>query len=614
MLFALSMQMFSFTLFAQSFKKADRREIAEIKQDEPTDSALVNKISPDLEKSVNDLSYGFRDDETQRVIIQFKSETSLNEMFSNDLNESEQKALFAQEISDNKTKAGILIADLAEVGGNLKKSFNRLGLANAELPLSKIRELSEKENVAYISPDKDIMPTGHIETTTGANLVRNLVSPTTPLDGRGIGVAVLDSGIDGSHVLTGAAPGENRPGVIFSKDFTMSCTWCWDTNIDVYGHGSHVATMLAGRAGIASYAGVAPNVNLLNLRVLDGQGKGSASNLIAAIDWAIANKSAYNIRVMNISLGTPPSDSYLNDPMCLAVRRAVNAGIVVVASAGNSGKDQYGRKLYGTINSPGIEPSAITVGAANTFGTDYRSDDGIATYSSKGPTRGYRTVNGVRRYDNLIKPDLVAPGNKLIGALTTYRNTAGVRVAGNLPAGYPGLETTPLYQNDPYSRTMYLSGTSMATPVVAGAAALMLQANPNLTPNLVKAILMYSAQPLNGYNTVEQGAGMLNIDGAVRLAKLVKPTLPTSNGAALLNASLPASQTSSIAGQTVNWSKGVITNFGFLSGNDLMNKWQGMYSNGVLMADGTPFSGTHSDKIHVQNIGNFELVSRRDQE
>ncbi len=136
---------------------------------------------------------------------------------------------------------------------------------------------------------------------------------------------------------------------------------------------------------------------------------------------------------------------------------------------------------------------------------------------------------------------------------------------------------------------MYLSGTSMAAPIVSGTVALMFQVNPNLTPNLVKAILMYSAQPLKNYNTLEQGAGLVNVDGALRITKLVKTPLPTTNGSALLSAALPTSQTSVIGGQTATWGKGVITNYGFLYGNDLMNKWQGMYGSGVLVGDGTPF-------------------------
>ena len=103
--------------------------------------------------------------------------------------------------------------------------------------------------------------------------------------------------------------------------------------------------------------------------------------------------------------------------MCKAVRNLVDAGIVVTVAAGNDGKNDSNQKIYGGIHSPGNEPSAITVGASNTFGTDSREDDAVASYSSRGPTRSFRTDNdGVRRYDNLIKPDMVAPGNKLIGA------------------------------------------------------------------------------------------------------------------------------------------------------------------------------------------------------
>jgi subtilisin family serine protease len=172
----------------------------------------------------------------------------------------------------------------------------------------------------------------------------------------------------------------------------------------------------------------------------------------------------------------------------LAVRKLVDAGVVVVAAAGNNGKDSAGRKIYGSIHSPGIEPSAITVGASNTFGTDSRSDDTMTTYSSRGPTRSFWTDTvGVKHFDNLIKPDLVAPGNKLIYA----------EADGNLlVTQHPQLDAGVSDADN--RRQMFLNGTSMSTPVVAGAAALMLDANPKLTPNMIKAILTYTAQRLNG--------------------------------------------------------------------------------------------------------------------
>src|SRR5205814_314968 len=134
-----------------------------------------------------------------------------------------------------------------------------------------------------------------------------------------------------------------------------------------------------------------------NVRVLDSEGKAKASTVIAAIDWCIENRERYHIRIINLSLGAPAIESYRTDPLCLAVRRAHDAGIVVVAAAGNHGKDKDGKKIYGLIHSPGNDPSVITVGAANTLGTDARSDDAVASFSSRGPTRSYTTdAAGVR--------------------------------------------------------------------------------------------------------------------------------------------------------------------------------------------------------------------------
>src|SRR5882762_7975635 len=335
----------------------------------------------------------------------------------NDVNSREVRSLLAHD--------GVLIAD----------RIAQLGAMKVELPARAIEEIARRNFANYISPDRKMESFGHVTATTGADQVRNapgLLSGllgASAIDGTGMTIAVLDSGVDNSHAAFGGSGLLAGARVKFSKDFTTENN---PTN-DPYGHGSHVASAAAGLSYTngTTYQGIAPNASIVNLRVLDKNGVGSVSALLNALNWIIApadptkpvsssnplNKDKYNIRVVNMSLGAPAVSSYKNDPICRASRALVDAGIVVVAAAGNNRKDANGGKLYGQIHSPGNEPSVITVGAANTFGTDGRNDDGVATYSSRGPTRSYYTdANGVRHYDNLIKPDLVAPGNKLIYA------------------------------------------------------------------------------------------------------------------------------------------------------------------------------------------------------
>ncbi len=490
---------------------------------------------------------------------------------------AEQKQSFIVQM-EGDTPDVVIQEKLALLGGRISRKLERTGLLVIEAPRNAIRQIAADGNIAYVSPDRVVSSSGHVNYTIGflnpGISDAGDTNASTWLVGTGMRVAVIDSGIQPDHKLVSNGAASK---VYYQKDFTGQAI-----NGDPYGHGSHVATLASGTyvSSTYDYEGSAPGSEQVSLRVLNDLGLGSVSNVIAALDWCVANKTTYNIRVINMSLGTPAKDSYKTDPLCLAARRAWNAGIVVVAAAGNVGKNLLGNKMYGGIHSPGIEPAIITVGAANTYGTPNRSDDTVATFSSRGPTRGYTTVNGVKKYDNLIKPDLIAPGNKLIGARSYYNGQDNLlaRLFSSLKTG------TNTAAND---RLMYLSGTSMAAPVVAGAAAVLLQQNPNLTPNLVKAILMYTAQPIKGFNTLEQGAGELNVDGAVRLTRLIKTTLPTSNGTALLTTALPSAQSSVINGQTCNWSKGVITNYGFLNGNELMTKWQGMYANGIILGDAT---------------------------
>ena len=190
--------------------------------------------------------------------------------------------------------------------------------------------------------------------------------------------------------------------------------------------------------------------------MLDEQGHGTISAAIAAIDYAIANKGRENIRVINLSVGASVTESFDTDPFTLAAKRAVDAGIVVVAAAGNFGRTAAGDQVYGGITAPGNAPWVLTVGAYDAHGTAATSDDEMAPFSSKGPTA----------VDYRAKPDVVAPGIR-VTSLAAAGSTLVVTYPNSVVSGV-GPRGTGAY--------LTLSGTSMAAPAVTGVVALMLQA------------------------------------------------------------------------------------------------------------------------------------------
>jgi len=393
---------------------------------------------------------------------------------------------------------------IRDKGGELRRALGLVKGGAYSLPASALEELSNDPEVAYISLDRRVRShNDYAAATVGANVAWQL-----GLNGAGIGVAVVDSGVADHPDLHDPATGLSR--VVYSESFVGD-----QTTADLYGHGTHVAGIIGGSGASSNglISGIASGVNIISLRVLDQSGAGADSGIIAAIQRAIQLKDTYNIRVINLSVGRPVYESYSQDPLCQAAEAAWNAGIVVVAAAGNNGRNHsFGNSGYGTVTAPGNDPYVLTVGAMKTLDTPSPADDQIATFSSKGPTL----------VDHVVKPDIVAPGNRIVSLLVK---------GSTLDQEFPGNEVTSTGALAP--AYFSLSGTSMATPVVSGAVALLLQSQPQLTPDQVKARLMKTAaknyfptstsyvDPTTGtsftsyYDIFTVGAGYLDVAAAL---------------------------------------------------------------------------------------------------
>jgi serine protease AprX len=408
------------------------------------------------------------------------------------------------------------VSRIMNAGGAVSKVFSNVQGIAATVPGSAVSSLAADPDVAYISVDR---PVASRTAWYDAEPINAPSVWTTGLDGTGIGIAVIDSGINATMADLGNAQptkssggpwlpspwlpnpwlpvpsppngwqtgggGNNR--VVFAHNFLTNSSWRQSNTNDQYGHGTHVAGIIGGNGAMSTgqqytrtFKGIAPNANLIDLQVLDQNGQGMESDVIAAIEMAIALQSTYNIRIINLSLGRGVYESYTVDPLCQAVEQAWKAGILVVVAAGNDGRlESFNSEGYGTINAPANDPYVLTAGAVNTNNTAAIQDDTVASYSSKGPSL----------VDDVAKPDVMAPGS-MIASLKTPFST--------LVWQNPTLVTQLsdyMTNNSPAPSRYYfpLSGTSMAAAVVSGASALLLQAQPNLTPDQVKALLMRDA-------------------------------------------------------------------------------------------------------------------------
>ncbi len=394
---------------------------------------------------------------------------------------------------------------------------------------------------------------------------RNL---TTGVNGRGVGVAIIDSGIAPSPDF-----GNRIKGFFDFTQLDPSGAPTSPAAYDDLGHGTHVAGLIASAGASPSYMfqGIAPAANLIVVKVLDNRGASTTSTVIAALEFVVANQNTLGINVINLSLGHPVTAPAKFDPLVQAVENAVRHGIAVVVAAGNDGAG------YGSIDSPGNSPSAITVGAADGKTTVSRADDYVPAFSSRGPTW----------YDGLAKPDVVAPGVNLFAdaapGSTLVNNTA-----------YPQevVDGMPLVD---------LSGTSMASAVATGVIALELQASARtalqpFTANAAKAILEYTALPLANIDALTQGTGEINAAGAVQLAGSV-------NTAALPGTwwlQTGVSGTSWIGGTGYVWAQDVIWGTSILTGRLVFYKnaaWDDNIIWGTALAHGSRVIG--SDRLRV---------------
>jgi serine protease AprX len=322
-----------------------------------------------------------------------------------------------------------------------------------------------------------------------------------PIQGQGVTVAVIDSGMIKTDDL---------------KDRTLAAVNFDDTqhnSLDSFGHGTFVAGIIAGdgTSSNGQYMGVAPKTNIINARVSGDAGMSTEADVVEALGWILANKSRYNIRVVNMSLNSSMMQSYHTSPLCAAAEVLWFNGIVVVVSAGNNGT----ANLYPPAN----DPFVITVGATDDRGTVTVSDDTMASFSAYGVTEV-----------GTVKPELVAPGRNIISLLPENDETAIGRGHGSNRV------------NTNYFR---MSGTSMSAPMVSGVAALLLQDEPNLNPDQVKRRLMLTAAGSGrwtGYTQQRAGAGI--VDAAAALS---------STSMASANTNLEASQLLWTGNEPINW-------------------------------------------------------------
>jgi serine protease AprX len=409
------------------------------------------------------------------------------------------------------------LSAVARFGGRLR-ARHRSRWTTVRIPGNRVERLAEDPTVEFVALDAVVQAAGMEASRVAAGLPESY-QPESVFRGAGVTIAQVD---------TGVALRSELPGIVASVDLVGAYdpTFAPTGSVDPHGHGTHVAGIMIGNGGHSengNLRGIAPDASLVSIRVLNGLGYGTSSSLLAGLQWALAHKDDYGIRVLNLSLGHPVYEPPQFDPLVEAVDALWDAGVVVVCSAGNNG-----RQGHGTISSPCNSRKVITVGALNDRKSFPLQDDAVATYSSRGPTR----------YELASKPDLLAPGNK-IWSTRAPGSTLDNDMPGNRKAGNPSTPADVEY--------FELSGTSMAAPMVSGAAALLLEQDPTLAPATVKARLMLSARKASVGDPFATGAGALDIVAALhetgQVPQAPSPLVIVESGASGVGSAHPTPET-----------------------------------------------------------------------
>ena len=345
----------------------------------------------------------------------------------------------------------------------------------AALPAAAVAALEATPGVTAVTPNRPVTFTGQYGEGSGVasavytDVVRAPKTWDMGATGQGIGVAVIDTGINPVGDLAGKVAG----GIDLTREAD---------NRDGYGHGTFIAGLIAGSGAASNGAvkGVAPNANLVAVKIAGADGSTDLVRLVAALDFVATTRDVFNTRVVNLSLAVDPINGYSSDPIDVAVERVWHSGVVVVTAAGNHGNS-------GGISAPGDDPYVITAGASDDRTTNTIGDDTLASFSGAGPTSsGY------------AKPDFVAPGKSVVSL-----RSPGSTVDQANPAARVG---TDYFKG---------SGTSFSAAITSGAAAVVLSRSPSLAPNQVKARLVGNTRTVNGVvPAAGRGAGELDTFGA----------------------------------------------------------------------------------------------------